>query len=168
MTKNAQPHRLPWILGGLLILGAGTAPATPPQPSPPPVAAQAPTAAALPADQVWQCEVNGQKVFSDTRCGAGASIRQLNAVNGMDAPLPLHAPRYAAGYGAGPGYARTPSYAPSQSYDPDSSQDAENPNEVYAANQYVVIDGRRRREHHAPPHPQHPQTHPAVHAHATR
>lgn len=124
--------------------------------------------ATLPADQVWQCEVNGQKVFSDKRCGASASIRQLNAVNGMDAPLPLHAPRYAAGSGAGPGYARAPGYAPSQSYDSDSSPDADNPNEVYAANQYFVIDERRRREHHAPPHLQHPQTHPAVHAHATR
>jgi len=168
MTKGAQQHRFPWILGGLLILGAGAAPAAPPQPSPPPVAAQPPTESALPADQVWQCEVNGQKVFSDKRCGAGASIRQLNAVNGMDTPLPLHAPQYAAAYGAGPHYAQTPSYAPSQSYDPDSSQDAQNPDESYGANQYVVIGERRRREHHAPPHPPHPQNHSAVHAHAAR
>jgi len=146
------------------MLGAHTASATPPQPSPP-LAAQAPIQPALPADQVWQCEDNGQKVFSDKRCGAGASIRQLNAVNGMDPPLPLHAPRYAAGYGAGPGYAPMPSYAPPQNYDPDSSQDAQSSNEVYGANQYVAIDGRRRREHHSPPHP---QNHPAAHAHATR
>jgi hypothetical protein len=164
MTKDAQQNIVPWILGGLLILGAGTAPATPPQPSPPTVATQPPTGAALPADQVWQCEVNGQKVFSDKRCGAGASIRQLNAVNGMDTPLPLHVPRYPSVYGPGPAHAPAPSYAPSQSYDPDSSQDAQNPNEVYGANQYVVIDERRRREHHPP----HPQNHPAVRAHATR
>jgi hypothetical protein len=168
MVKDAQRDIFPWILGGLLILGAGTAPASPPQPSPPPVATQAAIQPALPADQVWQCEVNGQKVFSDKRCGAGASIRQLNSVNGMDTPPPLHAPQYPAAYGQGPGYARPPSYAPSQSYDPDSSQDAQSSNEVYGANQYVVIDERRRREHHPVPRPPHPQNHPAVHAHATR
>lgn len=43
---------------------------------------------ALPAGQVWQCTVDGQKTFSDKRCGAGASIRQINDVNRMD-PTPV-------------------------------------------------------------------------------
>jgi hypothetical protein len=42
---------------------------------------------ALPAGQVWQCTVNGQKTFSDKRCGAGASVRQINDINRMD-PTP--------------------------------------------------------------------------------
>jgi hypothetical protein len=44
----------------------------------------APPHPALPAGQVWQCIRNGQRVFSDTRCGEGATIRQLNDTNRMD------------------------------------------------------------------------------------
>jgi hypothetical protein len=44
----------------------------------------APPHPALPAGQVWQCIRDGQRVFSDTRCGEGATIRQLNDTNRMD------------------------------------------------------------------------------------
>ena len=163
MSKDAQRNIFPWVRAGLLILSAGSAAAAPPQPSPHPAAA-APIETSLPADQVWQCDVNGQKVFSDKRCGTGASIRQLNAVNGMDPPLPLHAPQYPTAYGQGPSYPPVPSYAPLQTHDPDSSQDSQSSSDVYAANQYMVFDERRRREHHA----SRPQNHSAVHAHTTR
>jgi hypothetical protein len=45
------------------------------------------TEPALPPGQVWQCTVDGQRTFSDKRCGAGASVRQINDVNRMD-PTP--------------------------------------------------------------------------------
>jgi uncharacterized protein DUF4124 len=126
---------------------SATVPAPPTTPAVSPAAAvQPPGQPALPADQVWQCKVNGQRIFSDSPCGAGASIRQLSAVNGMDAAPPVHTYRYPT-YGPGAGY------TPAPAYDADSSQDAQI-NEVYGANQYVIIEERRPHEHHPPPHPQ--------------
>jgi len=48
----------------------------------------------LPAGQVWQCIRDGQRIFSDARCGDGATIRQLNDVNRMDAAPVSRAPSY--------------------------------------------------------------------------
>lgn len=43
----------------------------------------------LPRGQVWECVVNGQRTFSDVRCGAHSTIRQLSQLNIMDAePVP--------------------------------------------------------------------------------
>ena len=44
----------------------------------------APPRPSLLPGQVWQCIRDGQRVFSDTRCGDGATIRQLNDTNRMD------------------------------------------------------------------------------------
>ena len=46
----------------------------------------------MPAGEVWQCIVNGQKVFSDKRCGNGASVRQIGDLNVMDTPPPSRYP----------------------------------------------------------------------------
>src|ERR1700733_6515257 len=51
---------------------------------------------------IWQCEVNGHKIFADSPCGAGASIRALNETNRMN-PTPI-APRQA--------YSSYPAYEP--------------------------------------------------------
>jgi hypothetical protein len=64
-----------------------------------------PARPSLPAGQVWQCIRNGQRIFSDARCGDGATIRQLNDVNRMDAAPVSRAPRYAPSPGAYAAYA---------------------------------------------------------------
>lgn len=153
-------------------IAALTAVVTPAQPSPtavaPPPAAMpvAPTVPAsiqsavrpaLPAGQVWQCVVNGQKIFSDTACGEGATIRQLSDVNGMDPTPVARAPLYSGygpypGYGPNPGYGPSPGYATAPSYA--GTQDGSSADDVYSANQVTIIDGRRRHEHVATPRPQ--------------
>jgi hypothetical protein len=70
-----------WILGAALTAGAGFARADGSVP-----AAATEPADALPAGQVWECKAHGQHVFSDKPCGADASIRQLRALNTMEAP----------------------------------------------------------------------------------
>jgi hypothetical protein len=130
-----------------------TAPVVPPPPS----TAQAPTAAPaseLPTGQVWECVVNGQKEFSDKRCGNGASVMQLGDVNVMDEPTAPPQPiygRYPPGYG-GPAY---PSPAPPY---PDDQDDADSvASDVYPGQQIIVARERARRERlhrldsHAPP-----------------
>jgi hypothetical protein len=193
MAKVAQADLFPWILGFLLIVGAIPAVValteTIEKPAPVAVAAPAPRSAVsaaavplatqpkasvaatqptkpppLPAGQVWQCVINGQRTFSDSPCGAGASIRQLNAVNGMEGAVP--APNYPyPAYGPSAGYDPRSGYTPAPGYDPDSQgQDA--PIEgVYGSNQLLVLEERRRREHHAPPRF---HSHPAAHAGSTR
>src|ERR1700736_4706575 len=42
-------------------------------PAPPPAAHPAASAAPPPA-KIWQCTVNGQRIFSDAPCGPGASL----------------------------------------------------------------------------------------------
>ena len=108
------------MLRGLLVANAAmvatwvaaAAPPAAPAPSPPagaplsaPVAAAkasipqvpAPLRAALPAGQVWQCVIDGERTFSDSPCGEHASIRQLRELNIMD-PVPLRADAYAFPY----------------------------------------------------------------------
>jgi len=59
----------------------------------------------LPAGQVWECNSNGQRTFSSSPCGPGASIRQLNAINTMEAsPLLPYTSSYDDGQGYSSGY----------------------------------------------------------------
>ncbi|MGO9992755.1 MAG: DUF4124 domain-containing protein [Steroidobacteraceae bacterium] len=152
---------LPWILGGFLVAAgaiaavvaiqpptkiapaATTEPvlAADPMPSPAVVAPPSPlrpneptARPALPPGQVWQCEVDGQKTFSDSPCGAGASIRQLNPVNGMD-PAPPPAWAYPS---VDRGYAPPPTTVQSM---PDAANDDSGGEPVYLVNE------RARREH---------------------
>jgi len=62
----------------------------------------APPHPSLPAGQVWQCIRDGQRVFSDTRCGEGATIRQLNDTNRMDTAPAWHGGFRSPGQGAYP------------------------------------------------------------------
>jgi hypothetical protein len=48
----------------------------------------------LPRGQVWECVVNGQRTFSDVRCGAHSSVRQLSQLNVMDAEPAMHGPPF--------------------------------------------------------------------------
>jgi hypothetical protein len=91
------------------------APVIPPTPIP------QSTGSELPAGQVWECVVNGQRTFSDSPCGDHPAIRQLSEVNTMAAVPVGRAPRllppdtnYA---GVGPEYAPD-SYAPEYPEEP--------------------------------------------------
>jgi hypothetical protein len=67
---------------------------------PPPAAMQASAPTSVPAsvpdgarpplagNPIWQCEVNGQKIFADSPCGPKAFIRPLNETNRMS-PTPI-------------------------------------------------------------------------------
>jgi hypothetical protein len=178
---------LPWVLGGMLALGAvaaiavglpdgtpGGAPAAPhtaasastARPVTSAAAAAHPAAPAdlspvvvatnarpqLPPGQVWECDVNGQRVFSDVQCGTHATVRQLSELNVIDsaAAYGRGTPR-AYGYGPGPGYYPQP--APASEAPPDDSDAGGDP--IYT--QVVVVRDRVRRDqqaHHSTrPHP---------------
>jgi len=176
---------LPWVLGGMLALGAvaaiavgvpdstpGNAPTAPIatsahiEPTGPSTVSAAHSAAAanlspvvvapnarpqLPTGQVWECNLNGQRVFSDTQCGAHATVRQLNDVNVLDstAAYVRSTPR-PYGYGAAPDY--YPQAVPASEPPPDDSY-AGDP--IYT--QVIAVRDRPRRDrlaHHGNhPHP---------------
>jgi hypothetical protein len=71
--------------------GGASLPAAPSPAAPATAGAQAPRVAAaarpqLPPGQVWQCVIDGGRVFSDAPCGEHASIRRLSDLNVMDSP----------------------------------------------------------------------------------
>jgi hypothetical protein len=120
----------------------------------------------LPRGQVWECDIDGQRVFSDVQCGAHATVRQLTELNVIDsaAAYPRGTPRpdgYAPGPGSpgpgspGPGYYPQP--LPSEA--PPNDSDAGDP--LYT--QVIVVRDHLRREqlaHHGNrPHPR--AAHPA-------
>jgi hypothetical protein len=180
---------LPWLLGGMLALGAaaaiavgvpdatpGGAPTLPNTAAPTSTAQMVPSVApraahpAAPADlspvvvaanarpqlppgQVWECEVNGQRVFSDVQCGAHATLRQLSESNVFDATAAYarSTPR-PYGYGSGPG----PAYYPQPGSATDApADDAGAGDPIYT--QVIVVHDRARRDqpaHHGNrPHP---------------
>jgi hypothetical protein len=171
---------LPWILGGMLALGAvaatalgGSDPTAPPTapvaavsttpavpsatPAPPaahpalpvdlsPVVVSPTARSQLPPGQVWECDVDGRRVFSDTQCGAHATVRQLNELNVFDSSTAYAhvAPRsYGPGYypQPGPGYDREP--GPASDIPPDDS-DANYP--IYTGTPVIVARDRAHRD----------------------
>lgn len=134
-------------------------PAPPPPPMQVPLATPSLTAlepmpgAAAPAlvnNPIWQCEVNGHKIFADSPCGEGASIRALNETNRMN-PTPI-APRSA--------YSTYPAYEP-----PYTQPDSEDVQSVPGNTVYV---GRLVYGHRIPPRPargHHHELRGAPHAH---
>ena len=169
MAKNTDLLR--WVLSGVLALSAvaatavvsadsttGTAPGSSTAlPSPPPPARPTVTAevspvvvspkarSPLPPGQVWECMIDGQRVFSDTQCGAHASVRQLSEPNVMDSTaLPAHgAPRP---YGHDPGPAAD-YYPPSQPASDEGMDEPEGSDPVYSAPAVIVVREHRRRNH---------------------
>jgi hypothetical protein len=97
---------------------------------------------------VWQCVIDGGRVFSDAPCGEHASIRRLSDLNVMDSPQPGDA--YA--------YSYTPTHAPGATSAPAPADDSD-----YAD---YPPDGAwvygRARQHYIPRHDTraHPQPHP--------
>jgi hypothetical protein len=109
-------------------------------PAPPSVAAAKPVP--LPSGQVWECMVNGQRTFSDVRCGSQSSIRQLSPLNIMD----VSSTRSSAPYGVyQTGYAPRPSEpaAPEENA-------ADDANDVYWGPAVIALNQRQMRGHRAP------------------
>jgi hypothetical protein len=166
----------PWILGGLLIAVAVpavialtstdepsrvakaarspvhiTQPAIEPVAPPAAIEPVSPPATiapiqAVPTGQIWECVVNRQKTFSDSPCGADASVHHLSEVNVMD-PAPI---RRTPAYPAYPPYPVDPSSSAYDFYPADP--DAPDTNGSSATSPIIVINERERREHK-------PQTH---------
>lgn len=139
----ATQGRLAAVIQPRAVSASSAAPAPADAVPPLPAQVQPKSPPALSNGQVWQCTVNGQLTFSDAPCGKNSSIRQLGEVNVMDSsPLP---PNWTY---------RQPdpasAYAPAQEepYTPEPDDD------VYVANQPVLVDGRFRhgRGSRRPPH----------------
>ena len=152
------------------------APASPPAtalPDPDPGAASAPATGPasadasangglqLPSGEVWQCMVNGQKIFSDKRCGNSASVRQIGEINVMDVPAPAPYGMYRPEYAGAP-YPSGPSY-------PDDQDDSGVDSDGYVGQQIIVARERARREHNRQYNHPHPTaSHTASGAHNPR
>lgn len=137
LSAGASPAPTAMALPALPAPAAGAAadPASPAHPLPGPGSAA--ESSPLPSGQVWQCIVNGQKVFSDTRCGSGASVKQLGDLNVMDVPPP----QYPVSYGRP--YAPYPSAAPY----PDDAYDAGDVSGDAYPSEIIVARERARRAH---------------------
>jgi hypothetical protein len=112
-----------------------------------PVAVSPSARAQLPPGQVWQCDVGGQRVFSDTQCGAHATVRQLPELNVFDSSTAYaqRAPRpYGPGPGPGPGPGYYPQPEPASEAPPDDS-DANYP--IYTGTPVVVVHDHGHRDH---------------------
>jgi hypothetical protein len=106
---------------------------------------------------VWECDVDGRRVFSDTQCGAHATVRQLAEVNVIDSSaVSTRVPPRS--YGPGPGYYPQP--GPGYDRGPGSASDAPLDDSgdypIYTGAPVVVVHDRWRRDHvpHRPNHPQ--------------
>jgi hypothetical protein len=140
---------------------APLSPAAPPRSAvsttaPPPPAVSATPREQLPPGQVWECDVGGQRVFSDTKCGAHASVRQLRDLNLMDAsaaPQPAPYPYPGAGAYGGAGY--PPSYYAPQ----DDEAAADYSGDAYVGERVVVAHDRVHREHRPRSTRPHPRPH---------
>jgi hypothetical protein len=108
----------------------------------------------LPPGQVWQCVIDGQRVFSDSPCGAHASIRQLGDLNVMDAPPP--APSRAYPYPYPPAYPYPPPYSPAPTWGSGTVDDSDydyGP-DVLAVYARAHRNSYLRHNGHVHPHPQ--------------
>ena len=89
--------------------------------------------------QIWECAIDGQRTFSDKRCGEKPSLRKIGPINTMD-PTPI--------FRSNPSYASPSSYAAEY---PDSSEQqlADNSYPVYVG---VPYHERRRPDGARPSH----------------
>ena len=90
---------------------------------------QAVSAQTAPANQIWECTINGQETFSDSPCGENSSLREISPINRMD-PTPI--------------LRQARSYEPEASYPPEypnpSDQDNYDPRlQEFAVNSYPVF-----------------------------
>jgi Domain of unknown function (DUF4124) len=155
MSKDEHIDLFPWILGGLIIAiaiptvmaltrsASEIAPVTTMAPvsadsrsvgvqATPLLDTVAPVKSKL-ANQIWQCVNNGQKTFSDSPCGADASVHQLSEINRMDSTAGANATAY-------------PTWPSSSSAATPPNQDSPDADVGSSANQFIVIGEREWRE----------------------
>ena len=100
MTEDTERDLLPWILGGALLIVAAIAAAAIANSGDSPTIAQAKNQPLtrtvahpsimvvndppkLPIGEVWECQKNGQRVFSDAPCEGRSTIRAVSPINRM-------------------------------------------------------------------------------------
>ena len=134
---------------------AATSLTSAPEPAPAPDAPAPPAASAsqvqamnlppsVPAGQIWECRINGQRAFSSSPCGAESSVRQIGPINRMDSTPIL---QQTHSYEAESNY-RAPYPYPSEPQD-------SNPGE-FADNSYPVFVGIPFQKHRKPDHAHRP------------
>lgn len=126
-----------------------SAPALMPEPPAPPAAPASQVQAvnlppAVPAGQIWECRINGQRAFSSSPCGGESSLRQIGPINRMDSTPILQQSR---------SYEPESSYPPPYPY-PTEPQDS-SPGE-FTDNSYPVFVGVPFQEHRRPDHTRRP------------
>jgi hypothetical protein len=99
--------------------------------------------------QIWECTINGQRTFSDKRCGENPSLRKIGPINTMD-PTPI----FRSNSSYGPQSSGPQSSGPQSSYaaeypDPSEQQLADNSYPVYVG---VPYHERRRSDRAHPSH----------------
>jgi hypothetical protein len=91
------------------------------------------------SSQIWECVIDGQRTFSDKRCGEKPSVRKIGPINTMD-PTPI--------FRSNSSYERQSSYAADYP-DPSEQQLADNSYPVYVG---VPYHDRRRPDRAHPSH----------------
>jgi hypothetical protein len=100
-----------------------------PAPTAPIAQNQAVSAQTAPANQIWECTINGQETFSDSPCGDNSSLREISPINRMD-PTPI--------------LRQARSYEPEASYPPEYPNPSDQDNydlrlQEFAVNSYPVF-----------------------------
>lgn len=152
MDARTDRDLFPWILGTSLLaaLALVAFAASHYQPPASPVAAPAPpphplitsrtmTAPLPPEHHVWECQQNGQEIFSDEPCGPVSGVRDIRTPNRMDrAPLrPDIVPDPPTAYGEDS----------ATNYASDSEASQESPTCASLRAQVDVIQARLRQPH---------------------
>jgi hypothetical protein len=127
------------VPGAAGIAAPSPVPATTDLPPAPAVAAARPVP--LPSGQVWECVVNGQRTFSDVRCGAQSTVRQLSPLNIMD----VSSTRPSAPYGL-----YQTGYAPRPEPPAPDENAADYANDPYWGPAVIAVNPRPMRGHRAP------------------
>ena len=143
----ARPESLEPQAQSTASLPEPSAPNVPETPPVPAANAESPAAA-----KIWQCVVNGQRVFADYKCASDATPAQLASTNRMNA-APV-APRRYDGYSVTPPSSPEPEY-----YNGGDENMASSP--LYLP--YPVVYAVRPRPVHPHRPPQHPFPHRAEH-----
>lgn len=152
---------LPWILSGLMIatasVAATPAPDSAPRPDAPVAQTQAPNPPPESKVQIWECTINGQRTFSDHRCGVNSTLHEIGAINRMDSTPPT------ALVLAHPYEPKQGSQSDEDSYPSDQEESDSDPQESGYSSYPLFIGvpvhqhGRQEHHHQHSHHPQHPQ-----------
>jgi hypothetical protein len=120
---------------------------------PPPAQAQAAAEPALQTGQIWACETNGVKTFSNNPCGEKSTLLEVRPINTMNSTPVV---RYARANGPEPRY--SPGYADQNDSSDQEVYSEQGPAET-GVNPYAVVQGFAFRPRKRPEHPHGPPQH---------